>query len=228
MINVLLTPIFTRQFGSYLRELEDILANGPTPLCIGRTGNQGLTTLGITANYFAQPHLDKKDMGFAFLSWFVKGKRLLFFCYSYIIFLVRIYILLIFFVWFFTEREGVGHIKMGGEFLLPEYGIFILPRNGTTMAFFTSKVLHCTNVAHGYDNIGMSYSAKHNVQKKATRRTEEILSFFKDCKYYLIFHYISISIIFTIFVVFNGYLFTCILILILFLTYFVLKCLCCR
>ena len=86
LINVLLTPIFIRQFGSYLRELEDILANGPTPLCVGRTWNQGLTTLGITANYFAQPHLDKKNMGFAFLSWFIKGKRLLIICYSYIIF----------------------------------------------------------------------------------------------------------------------------------------------
>src|ERR1700738_3079422 len=79
LINVLLSTILARQFGSYLWELEDILADGPTPLCVGRRGNQGLTTLGITANYFAQPHLDKKDMGFAFLSWFVKGKRLLIF-----------------------------------------------------------------------------------------------------------------------------------------------------
>ena len=184
MINILLTPIFTRQFGSYLRELENILADGPTPLCVGRTGNQGLTTLDITSNYFAQPYLDKQDMGFAFLSWFVKGKRLLIFFILILYISVRVYILFILFVWFFVEREGVGHIKMGGEFLLPEYGIFILPRNGTTMAFSTSKVLHCTNVAHGYDNIGMSYSAKSNVQKKATKRTAEILSFFKDCKYY--------------------------------------------
>lgn len=109
-----------------------------------------------------------------------------------------------FFVWFFVEREGVGHIKMGGEFLLPEYGVFILPRNGTTMAFSTSTVLHCTNVAHGYDNIGMSYSAKCNVQKKATTRTEEILSFFKDRKYYSVFYYSSISIFFVVFVVFND------------------------
>ena len=99
-----------------------------------------------------------------------------------------------FFSWFFVECEGVGHIKMGGEFLLPEYGVFILPRNGTTMAFSTSTLLHCTNVAHDYDNIGMSYSAKCNVQKKATIRTEKILSFFKDCKYYSIFYYNSISI----------------------------------
>jgi hypothetical protein len=68
LINVLLTPIIARQFGSYLRVLEDILADGSTPLCVGRTENQGLTVLGITANYFVQPHLNKKDMGFAFLS----------------------------------------------------------------------------------------------------------------------------------------------------------------
>jgi len=71
---------------------------------------------------------------------------------------------------FFVEHEGPGHVKVGGEFLLPEYGVFILPRNGTTMAFCTNKVLHCTNVARGYDIMGMSYSAKHNVQDKATRR----------------------------------------------------------
>jgi hypothetical protein len=85
--NVLLTPIIAQQFGSYLWELEDLLADGPTPLCVGRTGNQGLTTLDITANYFAQPHLDKKDMGFVFLSWFVKGKILLiFFAFLYYVF----------------------------------------------------------------------------------------------------------------------------------------------
>ena len=118
--------------------------------------------------------------------------------------MVCVYVLFIFFAWFFVEREGFGHIKVGGEFLLPEYGVFILPRNGTTMAFSTSTVLHCTNVADGYDNIGMSYSAKCNVQKKATTRTEEILSFFKDCKYYSIFYYSSISIFFVVFVVFND------------------------
>jgi hypothetical protein len=36
------------------------------------------------ANYFVQPHLDKKDMGFAFLSWFVKGKG--FFFHSHVMY----------------------------------------------------------------------------------------------------------------------------------------------
>ena len=78
-------------------------------------------------------------------------------CFIYVFYLV------------FVEHEGVEHIKMGGKFLLPEYGVFILPRNGTTVAFSTSTVLHCTNVAHSYDNIGMSYSTKWNVQKTTTR-----------------------------------------------------------
>ena len=113
---------------------------------------------------------------------------------------------------------------MGGEFLLPEYGVFILPRNGTTVAFSTSTVLHCTNVAHGYNNIGMSYSAKWNVQKKATTRTKEILSFFKDHKYYSIFYYSTISK--------KMYFLLCLIIiyrlcahLFIFLTYVVVKCL---
>ena len=103
------------------------------------------------------------------------------------------------FVWFFVEREGVGHIKTKWEFLSVEYGVFILPPNETTMAFSKSTVLYCTNVAHGYNNIGMSYSAKCNVQKKVTTRTEEILSLLKDRKYYSIFYYGSISKKITVF-----------------------------
>ena len=90
------------------------------------------------------------------------------------------------FVWILVERKGVGHIKMGRKFILQEYGVFILPQNEKTMTFSTSTMLHCTNVAHGYNNIGMSYSVKCNVQKKDTTGTEEILSFFKDRKYYSI------------------------------------------
>ena len=104
-----------------------------------------------------------------------------------------------FFVWFFVECEGVVHIKMGGEFLLSEYGVFILPRNGIIVAFSTGTVFHCINVAHGYNNIGVSYSTKCNVQIKATTRTEKILSFFKDRKFYSIFYYNSISIFFVVF-----------------------------
>jgi hypothetical protein len=94
-----------------------------------------------------------------------------------------------FFVWFFVEREGVGHIKMGGEFLLPEYGVFILPRNGTTVAFSTNTVLHCINVAHGYDNIGMSYSSKYNLQKKpqhGLKKSYHYLKIVSTIQYFII------------------------------------------
>ena len=40
--------------------------------------------------------------------------------------------------------------------------------------------------------------------KKTTTRTEEILSLFKDCKYYSLFYYSSISIFFVVFVVLND------------------------
>jgi hypothetical protein len=117
LINVFLTPIIVRRFGSYLRELEDNLADGPTSLYVGRTGNQDLITLCITANYFAQPHLDNKDMGFAFLSWSVEGKLLLIFSILILCILICVHVLFMFLIWFFVEREWVGHIKMGGEFL---------------------------------------------------------------------------------------------------------------
>ena len=107
LIDVLLTFIIVWQFGNYLRELENILVDGPTPLCVGRTWNQGFTTLGITANYFAQPHLDKKNMGFAFFSWFVNGKRLFIFSFLYYVFWYVFMFYLYFFIWFFVKREEI-------------------------------------------------------------------------------------------------------------------------
>ena len=101
-----------------------------------------------------------------------------------------------FFVCFFVDSERVRHIKMGGKFLLPEYGVFILPRNGTTVAFFTSTVIHCTNVTHGYDNIGMSYLTKCNVQiipQHKLKRSYHYLKIISTTQY---FYYSSISIFF--------------------------------
>jgi len=78
--------------------------------------------------------------------------------------------------WCCVEREGLGHVKTRREFLLPEYGVFILPKNDTCIAFSTSTIFHCTNVANGYDVIGMSYSTKENVKKLSTSKSENILS----------------------------------------------------
>lgn len=126
----MLTPIIARQFGNYLRELEGILADGRTPLCVGRIGNQGLTILGITANYFAQPHIDNKYMGFAFLSWFVKGEGLLIFFHSYIMYFSMcscfIYVFCLFFCrtwrsWTYQDGRGVFVTRIWCFYFAPEW-----------------------------------------------------------------------------------------------------------
>jgi len=64
---LLLAPIIHHQFGSYVKDLECLLDDKNLPMCLRRVGNQSLTTLGITSNYFIQPYVNEKDMGFAFL-----------------------------------------------------------------------------------------------------------------------------------------------------------------
>ena len=73
LVSTVLYPAMSRHFASQVQEVENMLHGGVVPTCSGRTGRKGLTTLGITSNYYAQPHLDVQDMGFAFLFWFVKG-----------------------------------------------------------------------------------------------------------------------------------------------------------
>ena len=77
LISTFLYPVISRHFASHVQEVENMLDGGVVPMCLGRTGRKGLTTLGITSNYFVQPHLDLQDMGFAFLFWFVKGMYLI-------------------------------------------------------------------------------------------------------------------------------------------------------
>lgn len=81
------------------------------------------------------------------------------------------------------DRQGAGHVKSGGEFILPEYELFVTPKDGLIFAFSTSTVLHCTRVAQGYDVIGMLCSAKSNVVDTATSRTQDIVQYFGDRKY---------------------------------------------
>jgi len=148
-----LAPILERQYTSYRRELEALLLKDSPIISLRMVGNQSLTTLGITANYFAQPHVDEEDMGFAFLTWFIKGKYLFIFNYFQVTLICIlwcinfIYICVIILI--FIEREGVGHMKTSGEFLFSTFGLFILPRNGTTLAFSSSTVDHCTRIAYG-------------------------------------------------------------------------------
>jgi hypothetical protein len=79
-----------------------------------------LDNIGYYGKLFFQPHLDKKDMGFAFLSWFVKGDELLNFFDSYIMYFGMCLCFIYVFCLVFLERKEVGHIKMGEKFLLSE------------------------------------------------------------------------------------------------------------
>jgi hypothetical protein len=81
----LLAPILERQYASYRRELEALVSKDSPVVGLGMIGNQSLTSLGITSNYFAEPHTDDEDMGFAFLTWFVKGRDSFIFNYYYVI-----------------------------------------------------------------------------------------------------------------------------------------------
>jgi len=69
----LLTPHLERLFPQYMKHLNLVLMEGASSMFLGTIGGQSLTTLAITSNYFALPHLDNEDLGFAFLSWFTKG-----------------------------------------------------------------------------------------------------------------------------------------------------------
>jgi len=82
-----------------------------------------------------------------------------------------------------ADWPGTGHVKCGGEFILPEYKLFVTPKNGLIFAFSTSTILHCTRVASGYDVIGMSCFAKKNVINRASARIEEIKQYFDDRKF---------------------------------------------
>lgn len=74
LTGALLAPIIDRQYGSFLQDLEDLVSKEGTVINFAKMANRCLTTLGITLNYFAQPHVDLEDEGFAFLTWFTKGK----------------------------------------------------------------------------------------------------------------------------------------------------------
>jgi hypothetical protein len=83
----LLAPHLERLFGSFMKDLSEMLAKSEPSMFLGTIGGCSLTTLGITSNYFAMPHLDLEDLGFAFLTWFVKGKIFIkFFLFVLIIF----------------------------------------------------------------------------------------------------------------------------------------------
>lgn len=68
-----LAPHLERLFPTFMKDLNVLLTQSASSMFLGTIGGRSLTTLAITSNYFANPHLDLKDLGFAFLTWFVKG-----------------------------------------------------------------------------------------------------------------------------------------------------------
>lgn len=104
-----LTIIFRNLLPSYVQKLESFIQSGLHSI-LGTVGSTCLSTVGITLNYYSQPHLDEEDIGAAFITWFMK------------------------------EIEDEPRNKSGGEFMLPEYGIFFVPKNGSVFGFETSDI----------------------------------------------------------------------------------------
>ena len=82
-------------------------------------------------------------------------------CFIYVFYLV------------FVENEGVGYIKMGGEFLLPEYDVWILPRIGQLWfplqsQCFIVQLLHIvmiTLICHTQQNAMCNKKLQHGLKR---------------------------------------------------------------
>jgi len=72
LIGNLLALHLERLSPKFIEHLNLLLTEGTSFMFLGIIGGQSLTTLAITSNYLALPHLDNQDLGFAFLSWFIK------------------------------------------------------------------------------------------------------------------------------------------------------------
>jgi len=73
LIGDLLAPHLEQLFPKYMEHLNLVLTEGAPSMFLVTIGDQSLITLTITSNYFALPYLDNEDLGFVFLSWFIKG-----------------------------------------------------------------------------------------------------------------------------------------------------------
>ena len=62
-------------FKSWMDHLRD-MADPEVPKLLGRLGCTPFTTMGLTKNFWAYPHLDPEDCTSSFILWFEKGKYL--------------------------------------------------------------------------------------------------------------------------------------------------------
>ena len=127
---------------------------------------------------------------------------------------------------FLSNVKELDILRWEGSFYYQNMVFLFCPRMGQ---LWLSLQAQCSIVQMSHMvMITLGCRTQQNIMyKKATRQTEEILSFFKDCKYYLIFYYISISIIFIVLLCLMD-IYILVYLFIYFLTYVVVKCLFCR
>lgn len=112
---------------------------------LGRMGSTSFSGLGISKDYSSFPHFDRDDYGYSFIAWYLDR----------------------------TQYISKG-LSAGGEFLLPEYGIFLQPRHGTMFVLDTKRVCHCTRRNIGHTQVGSVAYTKMKVIKCGEKRSAAI------------------------------------------------------
>lgn len=96
-----------------------------------RMRNTPFSSMGITHDYSSLPHIDVQDCCLSFISWFLSR----------------------------TEYRKFG-LCAGGEFILPEYGVYFQPRHGSVMALKSNLVYHGTRKNIGFTQVGVALFTK--------------------------------------------------------------------
>jgi hypothetical protein len=125
-------------FPSLVEQLESLFGEREG---LGRIATTPYSTMGVSEDYSAAPHLDQGDFGFCFITWFHARASL----------------------------PG-SHVRAGGEFYLAEYGVYFRPRHGTVLALNSSKVWHGSRRNIGFTQLGVALLAKKKVADGGAKR----------------------------------------------------------
>ena len=71
------------------------------------------------------------------------------------------------FIMWFQSSNNIGR---GGEFVFPEWNIYIRPQQGTILLFDSSKIYHYTRENFGFTQIGIALALKQKVIKAACEK----------------------------------------------------------
>lgn len=112
---------------------------------LGRVGRTPFSTMGLSEDYSNGIHVDERDHYCCFISWFQTR----------------------------TSFSG-KNVKAGGEFLIPEYGIYFSPRHGSTLALESRAIYHGTRKKIGFTQLGIVLLTKKEVVTGGIRRKREI------------------------------------------------------